>query len=143
MDRTGNRNASGEFSLTMPRIHHVLSAAAAVLLAAASSSPASAETLNVEVQSSSVERDKTTNEIVVTIELAPDGKTAFENFTERHKGRQIEVRIGSTLLLKARLVEKISGGIIRANTKFNEDEGKKVAAQLTRGTMITLEDKLD
>jgi preprotein translocase subunit SecD len=95
------------------------------------------------VQSSSVERDKQTNEVVVTIELSADGKTAFENFTERNKGRQIEVRVGSTVLLKARLVEKISGGIIRANTKFTEDEGKKVSAQLTRGTMITLEDKLD
>lgn len=115
----------------------------AAVLAASFSSSAVAETLNVEVQSSSVERDKQTNEVVVTIELSPDGKTAFENFTERNKGRQIEVRVGSTVLLKARLVEKISGGIIRANTKFTEDEGKKVSAQLTRGTMITLEDKLD
>jgi preprotein translocase subunit SecD len=127
----------------MPRIHHALSAMAALFFAASLSIPAKAETLNVEVQSSSIERDKQSNEIVVIIELSPDGKTAFENFTERNRGRQIEVRIGSTLLLKARLVEKISGGIIRANTKFNEDEGRKVSAQLTRGTMITLEDKLD
>ncbi|MBX3532778.1 MAG: hypothetical protein KF826_00330 [Xanthobacteraceae bacterium] len=116
---------------------------AAALVAAPFSLPAMAETLNVEVQSSSVERDKTTNDVVVTIELSPDGKTAFENFTERNKGRQIEVRVGSTVLLKARLVEKISGGIIRASTKFTEEEGRKVSAQLTRGTMITLEDKLD
>jgi len=105
--------------------------------------PASAESINVEVQTSSVERDKTTNEVVVTIELSPEGKTAFENFTQRNVGRSIEVRIGTTVLLNARLVEKISGGIIRASTKFNDDEGRKVAAQLVRGTMITLEDKLD
>jgi len=105
--------------------------------------PASAESINVEVQTSSVERDKTTNEVVVTIELSPEGKTAFENFTQRNVGRSIEVRIGTTVLLNARLVEKISGGIIRANTKFTEDEGRKVSAQLVRGTMITLEDKLD
>lgn len=110
---------------------------------AAVSIPANAESLNVEVQSSSIERDKQSNEIIVIIELSPDGKTAFENFTQRNVGRSIEVRVGSTVLLKARLVEKISGGIIRATTKFNEDEGKKVAAQLTRGTMVTLEDKLD
>jgi preprotein translocase subunit SecD len=84
--------------------------------------------------------DKTTNEMVVIIELTPDGKTAFENFTQRHVGRSMEIRIGTTLLLKARLVEKIAGGIIRANTKFNEDEAKKVSAQLTRGTMITVVD---
>ncbi len=99
-----------------------------------------AEKISVEVQSSSVERDKATNEVVVVIELSPSGKTAFENFTERNKGRNIQVSVGSTVLLKARLVEKISGGIIRANTKFNEDEGQKVSAQLTRGTLITLED---
>jgi len=105
--------------------------------------PAAAETLNVEVQSSAVERDRNTNEVVVVIELTPAGKTAFENFTQRNVGKSIEVRLGTTVLLRARLVEKIAGGIIRATTKFSEDEGRKVAAQLTRGTMITLEDKLD
>jgi preprotein translocase subunit SecD len=127
----------------MQNFRFALLGLAATFLAAVLSIPAKAEAINVEVQSSSVERDKQSNEIVVIIELSPDGKTAFENFTERNKGRSIEIRIGSTLLLKARLVEKISGGIIRANTKFNEDEGNKVASQLTRGTMITLEDKLD
>jgi preprotein translocase subunit SecD len=102
--------------------------------------PAAAEIINLEVQSSSVERDKTTNEVVVTIELSPDARTAFENFTQRNVGRNIEVRIGTMVLLKAKLVEKITGGTIRANTKFNDDEGKKVAAQLTRGTLITLEE---
>ncbi|MBX3549430.1 MAG: hypothetical protein AB7O46_09380 [Xanthobacteraceae bacterium] len=129
--------------MTMSGVSKAKTVLIAAFAAAAFSWPALAETLNVEVQSSSVERDKTTNDVVVTIELSPDGKTAFENFTERNKGRQIEVRVGSTVLLKARLVEKISGGIIRASTKFTEEEGRKVSAQLTRGTMITLEDKLD
>jgi preprotein translocase subunit SecD len=99
-----------------------------------------AESINLEVQSASVERDKTTNEMVVMIELSAEAKTAFENFTQRNVGKSMEIRLGTTLLLKARLVEKISGGIIRASTKFNEDEARKVAAQLTRGTLITLED---
>ena len=126
----------------MRKLRFALFAAAGL---AAASFPISvlAETLNVEVQSSSVERDKTTNDMVVTIELTPDGKTAFENFTQRNVGRSIEIRVGSTVLLKARLAEKISGGIIRATTKFNEDEARNVSAQLTRGTMITLEDRLD
>lgn len=115
----------------------------AAIFAAAFLVPAAAEPLSVEVQSSSVERDKTTNDVVVTIELTPEGRTAFENFTERNVGKQIEIRLGTMVLLKARLVEKISGGIIRATTKFSEEEGRKVSAQLTRGTMITLEDKLD
>jgi preprotein translocase subunit SecD len=115
----------------------------AALFSAVLSIPAAAEAINVEVQSSSVERDKQSNEVVVTIELSPEGKTAFENFTQRNVGKSIEIRLGTTVLLKARLVEKISGGIIRANTKFTDDEGKKVSAQLIRGTMITLEDKLD
>jgi preprotein translocase subunit SecD len=127
----------------MQNVRHTCFALLAVFVAAAMPIPAAAETINVEVQSSSVERDKTTNEVVVTIELSPEGKTGFENFTQRNVGRNIEVRLGTTVLLKARLVEKISGGIIRANTKFNDDEGRKVSAQLTRGTMITLEDKLD
>lgn len=104
---------------------------------------AQAETINVEVQSSSVERDPVTNGMVVVIELAADGRTAFENYTERNRGRSIEISVGSTVLLRARLAEKISGGIIRAHTRFSEDEAKKIAAQLTRGTLITLEDKLD
>ena len=124
-------------------LRHVNRLLGVALFSAAISMPASAESINVEVQTSSVERDKTTNEVVVTIELSPEGKTAFENFTQRNVGRSIEVRIGTTVLLNARLVEKISGGIIRASTKFNDDEGRKVAAQLVRGTMITLEDKLD
>jgi preprotein translocase subunit SecD len=115
----------------------------AAIFSAVLSIPAAAEAINVEVQSSSVERDKQSNEVVVTIELSPEGKTAFENFTQRNVGKSIEIRLGTTVLLKARLVEKISGGIIRASTKFTDDEGKKVSAQLTRGTMITLEDKLD
>ncbi len=127
----------------MQNARHAFFALSAAFLAAAFSFPALAETIGVEVQSSSVERDKTTNEVVVTIELSPEGKTAFENFTQRNVGKNIEIRVGSTVLLKARLVEKISGGIIRASTKFTEDEGRKVAAQLKRGTMITLEDKLD
>lgn len=102
--------------------------------------PARAETISLEVHSSSVERDRVTNEMVVTIELSAEGKTAFENFTERNVGRSIEIRLGTMLLLKARLVEKISGGIIRASTKFSEDEARKVASQLKRGTLITLKD---
>lgn len=102
--------------------------------------PARAESISLEVQSSSVERDKTTNEMVVTIELSAGAKTAFENYTQRNVGRSIEIRLGTMVLLKARLVEKISGGIIRASTKFSEDEARKVSAQLTRGTLITLED---
>lgn len=127
----------------MHSLRHVRSMKIAAFFSVAFAVPAWAETINVEVQSSSVERDKTTNEVVVTIELSPEGKTAFENFTQRNVGKSIEVRLGTTVLLRARLVEKISGGIIRANTKFNEDEGQKVASQLKRGTMITLEDKLD
>ena len=111
----------------------------AILLCAVAT-PAWAEIINLEVQSSSVERDKTTNDVVVIIELSADAKTAFENFTQRNQGRNVEIRIGTTVLLKARLVEKIAGGTIRATTKFSEDEGKKVAAQLTRGTLITLEE---
>jgi preprotein translocase subunit SecD len=132
-----------EFSLTMCIFHQAKRFLAAAFFAVAFAIPAAAESINVEVQSSSVERDKTTNDVVVTIELTPDGKTAFENFTQRNVGRSIEVRVGATVLLKARLVEKISGGIIRASTKFNEEEGRNVSAQLKRGTMITLEDKLD
>lgn len=101
---------------------------------------AQAEKISVEVQSSNLERDPKTNDVVVVIELSPAGKTAFENFTERNKGRSIQITVGSTVLLKARLVEKISGGVLRATTKFTEDEGRKVSAQLTRGTLITLED---
>jgi preprotein translocase subunit SecD len=115
----------------------------AAVSVAALSFPAAAEIINLEVASSSVERDKTTNEVVVIIELSPDAKTAFENFSQRNQGRNIEIRIGTTLLLKARLIEKIAGGTIRANTKFSEDEGNKVASQLTRGTLITLEDRAD
>lgn len=122
------------------RIGMALLVAAALSLQAA---PARAEKISLEVQSSSVKRGNTANEAVVVIELAPAGKTAFENYTERNRGRSIEISIGSTVLLRARLSEKISGGIIRANTKFSEDEAKKIAAQLTRGTLITLEDKLD
>ncbi len=112
----------------------------AAIVVAAFSSPAAAEIINLQVASSAVERDKTTNDVVVTIELSPEAKTAFENFTQRNVGRNIEVRIGTMVLLKARLVEKIAGGTIRATTKFSEDEGKNVASQLKRGTLITLED---
>ena len=102
--------------------------------------PLRAEQISLEVQSASVERDKTTNEMVVTIELSPEAKTAFANFTQRNTGKSMEIRLGTTVLLRARLVEKIEGGIIRANTKFSEDEAKNVAAQLKRGTLIILED---
>ncbi len=112
----------------------------AAIVVAAFSSPAAAEVINLEVASSAVERDKTTKDVVVTIELSPEARTAFENFTQRNVGRNIEVRIGTMVLLKARLMEKITGGTIRATTKFSEDEGKKVASQLKRGTLITLED---
>lgn len=122
------------------RVGISLLAAAIIALPAAS---LFAEKIGLEVQSSSVERDPATNEMVVVIELAAAGRTAFENYTERNRGRSLEISVGSTVLLRARLAEKISGGIIRANTKFSEDEAKKIAAQLTRGTMITLEDKLD
>lgn len=122
------------------RVGISLLAAAIIALPAAS---VFAEKIGLEVQSSSVERDPATNEMVVVIELAAAGRTAFENYTERNRGRSLEISVGSTVLLRARLAEKISGGIIRANTKFSEDEAKRIAAQLTRGTMITLEDKLD
>ncbi len=102
--------------------------------------PARAESISLEVRSSSVERDKTTNEMVITIELGPEAKTAFANFTERNTGKSMEIKLGTTVLLKARLVERIEGGIIRANTKFNEDEARKVSAQLTRGAMILVQD---
>lgn len=127
----------------MQNIRRACFALIAAFFAAAVSVPAWAESIGVEVQSSSVERDKNTNDVVVTIELTPEGKTAFENFTQRNVGKHVEIRLGSMVLLRARLVEKISGGVIRATTKFSEEEGRKVAAQLTRGTMITLEDKLD
>lgn len=126
--------------MSISALRNLLLALVLAGLASLSAAPLRAESIGLEVQSSSVERDKTTNEMVVIIELTPDGKNAFENFTQRNVGRSMEIRIGSTLLLKARLVEKISGGIIRANTKFNEDDARKVSAQLTRGTMITVVD---
>lgn len=102
--------------------------------------PLRAEQISLEVQSASVERDKTTNEMVVTIELSPEAKTAFANFTERNTGKSMEIRLGTTVLLRARLVEKIEGGIVRASTKFSEDEAKNVAAQLKRGTLVIVQD---
>jgi preprotein translocase subunit SecD len=113
---------------------------AAILAAAV---PLRAESISLEVQSSSVERDRTTNDVVVTIELTPEGRTAFENFTQRNVGKNVEIRLGTMVLLKARLVEKISGGIIRATTKFSDEEGRKVAGQLKRGTLIVLQNVED
>lgn len=126
----------------MPGFHvfKLLAALIFIAVACAAGTPALAEKINLEVQASSVERDPKTRDVVVTIELSPEAKTAFENYTQRNVGRSIEIRVGTTVLLKARLAEKISGGTIRATTKFNEEEGKKVSAQLKRGTLITLED---
>ncbi len=120
-------------------LRNFLLGAAFFALALAVAGKVRAETIGLEVQAASLDRDKHTNDVVVVIELSAAAKTAFENFTQRNVGRNIEIRLGTTVLLKARLVEKISGGIIRATTKFSEDEGRRLAAQLTRGTLITLE----
>lgn len=115
----------------------------AVFLFCALAGAAFAEKINVEVQSAKVERDPKTSEMLVSIELKAAGHNVLEAFTSRHVGRNVEVRLGQTTLLKARLREKISAGIIVATTKFTDDEAKQVAAQLVAGALIEIENVAD
>ena len=73
--------------------------------------PALAEPLTLEVTEASVAYDTRNNTPVVTIRLAEASRKAFADFSTRHVGEKIDVRIDGKSVMKTVIREPITGGV--------------------------------
>ena len=91
--------------------------------------PALAEPLALEVTEASVAYDTRNNFPVVTFRLAEASRKAFADFSTRHVGEKIDVRIDGKSVMKTVIREPITGGVGQI-TASSPDEARQLADRL-------------
>jgi preprotein translocase subunit SecD len=92
-------------------------------------SPALAEPLSLEVTEASVAYDTRNNFPVVTFRLAETSRKAFADFSARHVGEKIDMRIDGKSVMKTVIREPITGGVGQI-TASSPDETRQLADRL-------------
>ena len=68
---------------------------------------------------------------LVTVTLAPASQIAFSSFTAQHLGQRMEVRFLGQPLMKARLMEQITGGRLQISPGANGNDAGELARKLS------------
>lgn len=111
----------------------VLLAAVATILSA---QPLAAETLRVRVERAEAGSDMVTKAPIVTLELAPDSRAAFGEFTRARVGEQVRLRLGETVLSEPIIREPIAGGTLVINGQFTDQSARELADSIMKAGAV-------
>jgi preprotein translocase subunit SecD len=92
-------------------------------------SPALAEPVTIEVTKASVAYDARNNFPIVTFRMAEASSKAFADFSTRHVGEKIDIRIDGKSLMQTVIREPITGGVGQI-TASSSDEARQLADRL-------------
>ena len=84
-----------------------------------SGAAAFAEPLQLAVAKVSVVTDRITNGKSLSLELTPQSRDAFGEFTTQHVGDTVDLRIDGEVVMSPRLMEPILGGLIMVSGTFD------------------------
>jgi preprotein translocase subunit SecD len=104
---------------------------ATVLLA--SGMAALADPLQLSVAKASVVTDRITNQKSLSLELTPESREAFGEFTTAHVGDTIDLRIDGEVVISPRLMEPILGGLIRVSGAFEPGQLVEIGKRIIPG----------
>jgi len=108
------------------------------LLAAAK--PGAAETLKIEVARVEAGLDQLTGQPIITVELSPNSRVAFADFTKARVGERIVVRLGSDLLTDPIIREPIAGGVLAISGELTEESAAEMAQRIqASGAVLDVE----
>src|ERR1700754_879394 len=114
----------------MPAARSYRSAGASLLFSLVSLiGPALAEPLTLEVTEASVAYDTRNNRPVVTFRMAEASGKAFADFSTRHVGEKIDLRIDGKSVMQTVIREPITGGVGQI-TASSSDEARQLADRL-------------
>ena len=101
--------------------------------------PALAEPLTLEVTEASVAHDARNNSPVVTFRMAEASRKAFADFSTRHVGEKIDLRIDGKSVMQTVVREPITGGVGQI-TASSSDEARRLADRLaSKGARFEVE----
>lgn len=102
--------------------------------------PAAAETLRIEVARVEAGLDQVSGQPIITVELSPNSRAAFADFTKARVGERILVRLGSDLLTDLVIREPIAGGILAVTGEFTEESAAEMAQRIqASGAVLDVE----
>jgi preprotein translocase subunit SecD len=101
-------------------------------------SPALAEPLALEVTEASVAYDARNNFPVVSFRMAEAGRKAFADFSTRHVGQKIDIRVDGKSVMQTVIREPITGGVGQIITS-NPDQARQLADRLAKGARLEVE----
>jgi preprotein translocase subunit SecD len=104
---------------------------AAVLLASAAA--ALAKPLELSVAKVSVVTDRITNQKSLSLELTPQSREAFGEFTTQHVGDTVDLRIDGEVVMSPRLMEPILGGLIMVSGTFEPGQLVEIGKRIIPG----------
>jgi preprotein translocase subunit SecD len=104
---------------------------ATVLLA--SGAAAFAEPLQLSVAKVSVVTDRITNQKSLSLELTPQSREAFGEFTTQHVGDTVDLRIDGEVVMSPRLMEPILGGLIMVSGTFEPGQLVEIGKRIIPG----------
>jgi hypothetical protein len=94
---------------------------------------AGAEPLAIEVAAANASFSERGGEPVVNIRLTSASKSLFADFTTRHQGEWVEVRVDGHVIMKPRVREPILGGTLEFNGGLTAAQAKDMASRLSSG----------
>jgi len=106
---------------------------AAVLLFSLQAVAAHAEALALTVTKAEIGNDLAPPMRMLSLTLAKESALAFGDFTNRHTGKTIDVRIDGTVVMSPRIVEPILGGMVMVSGTFEPGQLEKMAERISSG----------
>lgn len=92
--------------------------------------PAFAETLKLSIHELKSAVDSATGQPILDIRLTNESKQAFADFTAARVGEQVQIRVGSRVLMDPVIREPIAGGRLIISGEFTTSSVKEVAAEI-------------
>ena len=89
-----------------------------------------ADSVELHVEHASIVGDSA-DQKAIRLELTPDSRKAFGEFTTRHLNETIDLKVDGEVLMSPRLMEPILGGEVMVSGMFQPGELEKVAKRVS------------
>jgi preprotein translocase subunit SecD len=100
--------------------------------------PAIAEPLTLEITEAEVGYDTRNNSAVVSFRMSEDSRKAFAEFSTRHVGEKIDIRVDGNSVLQTVIREPITGGVGQINAS-SPDQARRLVERLTSKAPLTVD----
>jgi preprotein translocase subunit SecD len=89
-----------------------------------------AETLALHVETAHISEDEATGGPTIVVKFDPDSTVAFGDFTRKHVGEEVRLKMEGSVVSRPNIVEPILGGVVAISGDFTPESAMDLVKAL-------------